>query len=356
MCSLQDDIDIEKKSKPQLKTCVKCKVERAQYLVRHAQYCKQCFLHTLVGKFRVMISKSKFVVGRKECKPNVLLAFSGGASSRALVHMMNEFHVGDPAVKKKTILDNVKICHIDESIICGPEEGTLKQAENIISQYPFQFIGASLEDVFSSEYTDSDFEQVLRTEIVTREEGSKSHDQLKAVIESSTLTNKEKANALLNNIVKATAKEDMISYLKNKLLIQIAKRENCSIILLGDSSTRIAVKCIAYTSKGRGFSLPYDVAAEIEVEKGVGYLRPLRDCLTKELGIYNYLHKLETVFVPTITTGAPIKASIDRLTEEFITSLDRDFPSTVSTVVRTASKLTTSKSSEQNERCTVCLR
>ncbi|ORX97935.1 hypothetical protein K493DRAFT_406773 [Basidiobolus meristosporus CBS 931.73] len=358
MCSLQDDIDIEKKSKPQLKTCVKCKVANAEYLIRHAQYCKQCFTHTFVGKFRIIVSKSKFVVGRKECKPNVLLAFSGGPSSRALIHMMKDFHIGDnPEIKKKTILGNVKICHVDESVVCGPEEGTLKQVQDITSQYTFPFVGASLEDVFSSEYTESgDFEQVLRTATLSRDASAKNHDQLKAVLEDSSLTNREKIHALLSGVTKTTAKEDLIAYLKNRLLLRIAQRENCSIILLGDSATRIAIKCIAYTSKGRGFSLPYDVATEIEAENGIGYLRPLRDCLTKEIGIYNHLNKLETVFVPTLTTGAPIKASIDRLTEDFITGLDRDFPSTVSTVVRTASKLVPTESSEKNERCAICLR
>lgn len=40
---------------------------------------------------------------------------------------------------------------------------------------------------------------------------------------------------------------------------------------------------------------------------------------------------------------------------EFITGLDRDFPSTVSTVSRTASKLTVHSEMDVNNKCAICL-
>jgi hypothetical protein len=45
-------------------------------------------------------------------------------------------------------------------------------------------------------------------------------------------------------------------------------------------------------------------------------LRPLRDWLSKEVGLYLHFHGLTTVLVPTLTTRvAAATASIDHLTE-----------------------------------------
>ncbi|KAJ1336849.1 hypothetical protein BSLG_006952 [Batrachochytrium salamandrivorans] len=107
-----------------------------------------------------------------------------------------------------------------------------------------------------------------------------------------------------------------------------------------DSSTAIAIRVIANTSKGRGLSLPADIG-DSDWHRDVHLLRPMRDILSKEIGIFNHLCKLETVAHTSFATLLPTKTSIDRLSQDFIVGLEQDFPATVSTIARTAFKINT---------------
>lgn len=146
---------------------------------------------------------------------------------------------------------------------------------------------------------------------------------------------------------------------------------------MADSSTRQSIKMISMTSKGRGYSIPLDVGVENDITFApIAILRPMKDMLSKEVGLYNRFIGLEKyVVAPTsFSTKMPAKHSIERLTEglfvilvqcvttvilmqilDFIVSLEPDFPSTVSTISRTASKLTPSNDIDLSRRCAVCL-
>jgi len=157
------------------------------------------------------------------------------------------------------------------------------------------------------------------------------------------------------DLASLSAQEDLINSLKHALLVNVARKTKSSILLLGDSSTRVAIKTISLTSKGRGFSLPFEISAEASCYAGLSIIRPMRDCLAKEIGLYNFFKELHHPAIPFLSTGSPPKASITRLSEEFIIGLDRDFPSTVSTVVRTANKLNPSTNIQPGIWCPLCL-
>ena len=44
-------------------------------------------------------------------------------------------------------------------------------------------------------------------------------------------------------------------------------------------------------------------------------MRPMKDMLSKEIGLYNQFLHLDSIFIPSLTTMLPPKASIERLTE-----------------------------------------
>ncbi|KAG0046082.1 hypothetical protein BGZ83_008731, partial [Gryganskiella cystojenkinii] len=73
-------------------------------------------------------------------------------------------------------------------------------------------------------------------------------------------------------------------------------------------------------------------------------IRPLKDCLNKELELCYKLKDLETAesrsadLAWTMRSKAEVK-SFARLTEEFIKGLDKEFLLTAATVCRTAAKL-----------------
>lgn len=87
---------------------------------------------------------------------------------------------------------------------------------------------------------------------------------------------------------------------------------------MADSSTRQAIKMISMTSKGRGYSIPLDIGVENDTSfPDLAILRPMKDILSKEIGLYNRFCNLEKyVLAPTNwATKAPPKNSIERLTE-----------------------------------------
>ncbi|RKO93034.1 hypothetical protein BDK51DRAFT_24743 [Blyttiomyces helicus] len=177
------------------------------------------------------------------------------------------------------------------------------------------------------------------------------------MIKSSTgLTNAEKLRRCFDGLGTLTSKEDVLRHFTHRVLLEAARKEGCAALMFASNSTRLAVQAISQISKGRGFALPIEVADNSAWYKDVIVLRPFRDVLGKELAILSVHDGLQTVVVPTLTTATPIKSSIDRLTEDFVIGLQRDFPSTVSTISRTAFKITTQYAEEGVGGCPICAR
>ncbi|KAG0366808.1 hypothetical protein BC939DRAFT_462162 [Gamsiella multidivaricata] len=376
--------------------CCKCKTAKSTIVVRYAEYCDPCFLIALDSKFRTALRNARPY--RVITPENVMLAFSGGSSSRSLVHFFDVFHSLPPEVisnkQQPKIYNDIHVCHIDESSLFEPTTGedsesqsTMEQAQSIATKYNYKFHGVRIEDIYDPEWTDSRcFEAVV--EIMT----SSSKDQLatsgqapellsrilplsptitsnSTVTEASTTTSgrsklsraekTEKLKALLSACTTLTAKETILQHFRSSLLIQLAKRAKCTILALGDSATRVAIQIIGLTAIGRGYSLPHETSLVSNWVQGCKVIRPLKDCLVNELDTFCRLNELGLIEKHaasldwTVKTKGEVK-SISRLTEEFITGLDKDFPSTAATVCRTAAKLTPPDVTYEN-KCPLCL-
>ncbi|KAJ1916000.1 Cytoplasmic tRNA 2-thiolation protein 2 [Mycoemilia scoparia] len=240
--------------------------------------------------------------------------------------------------------DNVEVFHIDESSLF--KDAQEAKARDLISKYGFKTITAKLEDVFQE--TNSDFFTNVSIDDSAIEHKNKYPTSESPEKRSNALTH------LFDQIKTYTAKEDMLDSIKAYLIVHAAQQNDCSVIAVGDSATRIAVKTIGYTSQGRGFSLPLDVGVSNRWFEGINIIRPMKDMLGKEVGYFNHCMGIDTAIVPTFTTRAPQKASIDRLTESLIVGLDRDFPSTISTIGRTAGKLEVTRKAIESPQCPLC--
>lgn len=320
MCDVEDKAEMKPRTRPQPldpKNCVKCKEAVASVLIRNNKYCKNCFRYAVEGKFRSILNRAN-ATNDKNMR-NILIGFSGGASSRALLNLLHRY------TSAHNKYGNLKVCYIDETSVTKNKQSYKEEIIKIVEEYPYEFITCKIEDAFS--------------------EG----------LEPGSPESLEKLDSALNSLANLSAKEDLIENLRHSLLVHLARKTKSSILLLGESSTRIAIKTISLTSKGRGFSLPFEVAAEATCYEGLAIIRPLRDCLAKEIGIYNQYLGLRHPTIPSLSTKLPPKASITRLSEEFIIGLDSGFPSTVSTVVRTANKLTPSSLIHSDIWCPLCL-
>lgn len=145
-----------------------------------------------------------------------------------------------------------------------------------------------------------------------------------------------------------TARLEIIRIGRERAFVEIAKRLNCEAIITGESSTVLATRLIEFTCTGRGFSLPFEAPGCFSSTERNGLVRiqPMADTGRKEISLLcHYLNLENTSLVPSRQPDFDLPPSIQSVTEEFITQLEADFPATVSTVTRTAEKITTAASS-----------
>src|SRR4051812_17162591 len=172
------------------------------------------------------------------------------------------------------------------------------------------------------------------------------------------VTNQQKLDRLLLSLPSASSRSDITSILRTRLLVEVAKENGCESILWGDTTTRLAEKTLAETAKGRGFSLPWQVADGVS-PFGVRFNYPVRDLLKKELITYATLVSpplTDLVISPSL--AVPIVASsksttIDDLMTQYFESVEENYPSIVANVVRTSSKLKP-LTGEETTSCGLC--
>ncbi|ORZ22640.1 hypothetical protein BCR42DRAFT_319838 [Absidia repens] len=266
----------------------------------------------------------------------------------------------NPNEKKKiAMVPSAVVCHIDESALFEEQKGSSAKLKAMVeNKYPqLSFIGQPMEDIFDSDFISGSH---LDKSLKNMPGASRDYEHIVQLAQESNndnTTNADRLKKLFSNINKNTAKEDLYWNIKFAMLLAIAKQERCDYIFMADSSTRQAIKMISKISNGRGYSIPMDVGLEVDsCFKDVVILRPMKDMLAKEMGMYNRLHGVDHDVTAPFNWGTymPPKSSIERLTEDFIVGLDRDFPSTVSTISRTASKLTPHSNIDYSKTCAIC--
>jgi len=168
----------------------------------------------------------------------------------------------------------------------------------------------------------------------------------------------ERLQELIAVMPSATSKADIISTLLTRLLVDVAKHNDCEAILFGDSTTRLAEKTLTETAKGRGFSLPWQVSDGMS-PYNIGFNYPLRDLLKKELFTFSSLTTPPlTDLILRQEPSSHISASsklttIDDLMAQYFESVEENYPSIVANVVRTSSKLQ-ALTEEQTQSCGLC--
>ena len=349
MCSAQQQEDLENmpsllESKPAKakgeirgrRTCMKCSSSEAVVVVRMDDpLCKTCFLAYFTHKFRATIGKARAIrAGEK-----VLLAFSGGPSSSAMLHLVCE---GLSFRVPKKLRFEPGIAFIDEGeILKSSKEERLQyagQIREIASKTGFPFHQLNLEDVLGLEKS-TQGDAIGRKKSGKLETGKDDAGKLKSLFDAT---------------VSMTAKEDLLRILRHQLLLATARKEGYSKVMFAECATRISIRLLSDISQGRGGDLPYDTGFCDNRHGDVIFIRPMREFMSKEIALYNFFNNVETVQIMTLGTMTHSHASIDRLTEEFVSGLQADFPFTVSTIFRTGDKLSVKESDDDVAPCALC--
>lgn len=353
MCQVEEDYR-EPPLLPDLpsvcKKCVKCRDASAAVMVRAGEpYCRACFSDYFVHKFRAMLGKNRVIFPGEK----VLVAVSGGPASSAMLRQVQE-GLSQNAHKKLRFCPG--IVYIDEGGAVGQgldqRLTVASQLQEVFTATGFPFYMVPLEQVLDLPPSvlipaaasppaggyKAAVDQFLQSGGGGQRVALQQQDEaLPAVPEAHTLS----LQKLLDSAATLTAREELLSSLRQHLLVHTARCEGYSKLMLGDSCSRSAVKLLGAICLGRGAQLAQDTGFSDSRFGDVVSVKPMRDYSAKEIIFYNHMFRVPTVFSPSLSTRTSDKSSIQRLTENFVTKLQKDFPSTVSTIYRTSEKLQT---------------
>ncbi|XP_011404570.2 PREDICTED: cytoplasmic tRNA 2-thiolation protein 2-A-like isoform X2 [Amphimedon queenslandica] len=352
MCSVnEDEVQEVISSPPPLnldQVCMKCNSEKAVTIARTKDpFCRACFDQYFTHRFRSTFGKSRLIRQGEE----VLLAFSGGQSSRVLLHLVQE-GLSEHAVKRLRFTPI--IIYIDEGVVYGyaseRQKSLLKEVSGIIAQTQFPGYFTKLEEVFTGARVWPISDAVLSA-------GSEQRSKLAAPDPTSSISQGEmpgevKLKQLFDSLKSSTAKEDMLQSLRRQLLVDIAaKYFNTGKILVGDNATRLSVRLLGNIAQGRGGTIPLDTGF-CDNRSDVMVLRPLREFPDSEIASYLTLHQLQSVDASSDhSLPGSSGHSIEGLTASFVHSLQSNFSSTVSTIFRTSDKLQLSEDLVHSGQC-----
>ncbi|XP_071401442.1 cytoplasmic tRNA 2-thiolation protein 2 [Centroberyx affinis] len=372
MCQVDEDyhVQLDRPEVPSVsKKCVKCKEATAALVIRAGDaFCSGCFKEYFIHKFRAMLGKNRIIFPGEK----VLLAVSGGPSSCSMLSQVQE-GLSQSAHKKLRFIPG--IVYIDEGGAVGQSmeerQRTVADLQSVFKATGFPFHITSLEQVLhlpssvleaasSSPDRPADTYKAAVDRFIQTGPGHRVSPEEQPDLSGLSIqeSHTQSLQRLFGSVKTLTAREDLLQTLRQHLLVHTARTEGYSKLMLGDNCTRLAVKLLASISLGRGAQLAVDTGFSDPRYGDIITVRPMRDYSAKEISFYNHMYNVPSVFVPSLDTKTTDKASIQRLTESFVTKLQADFPSTVSTIYRTSEKLQTAcppQSSCAADRCEKCL-
>uniref|UniRef100_A0A8D9EQD0 Cytoplasmic tRNA 2-thiolation protein 2 n=1 Tax=Cacopsylla melanoneura TaxID=428564 RepID=A0A8D9EQD0_9HEMI len=316
------------------KLCPRCNTNVGEVVLRSKDiYCKPCLLHYLNHKFRAALGKSKLM--RPQDK--ALIAFSGSHSSMSLLHLMHE---GMQLSSHKRILFSVCVVYIDDGSVAKLSISERRKLNSAVEasmskfEHYFMCIEQSLEaHQHATLYSSA---EELPLDKYTEEDGGE-------------------LNKLFETVTTLSSRQYLLQTLRQNLLTQAAKKLNCTKIFTAETQTDLATKIIANIALGKGAHVPLDVGFSDDRTGDLITLRPLRDFSSKEVIYYNLFNDLAAIHVPSLATLAEPLGSLQKAAESFVSDLQTNFPSTVSTVFRTADKLSLDFSSlDPAKNCALC--
>ena len=313
-------------------TCCKCK-EKGNYNFKNGIIlCASCFKAGIVEqRFKASLRKYVNIKGKNKNQFYVLL--SGGCSSTCQAKVVSESLKPGPTGRK--MFYDAKQIHVDESIFYYDLEdldGKAREQKN-------------LEKV-------KDFAQDIGLEL--------------HVIDLVDFFNKE--NVVLKDLISSlkdagSCREDFIRNFRRIAIHNFCKENSVTKLLQGDNGDSLAVSAFTSLIKGKGYEM-YNEGSYLTTfmdDENILLCRPQKDITQKDMYYYNKITKIENHVIDrtNLCLGVKGKSSVlpgrgnfDALIGNFLQNLQRDFNSTIPTVLATTEKLV--KPVSLPEKCRVC--
>ncbi|CAH8344844.1 unnamed protein product [Eruca vesicaria subsp. sativa] len=292
--------------------CVKCKCNEPMIFgdggSDDGRFCSECFRSNIYGKFRLAVTSHAMITP----SDNVLVAFSGGSSSRVLLQFVHELQVKalknyEASRDRSLPVFGVGVAFVDES-----------------AAYPAlsSEMGGAIAWVRSTVLSMSPPEKDLRVV------------PIESVFGSDSVEARDRLVKLMDSVSDETGKEDLLLHLKMLALQKVASENGYNRLVVGSCTSRLASHVLTATVKGRGYSLSADIQ-HVDARWKVPIVLPLRDCVWQEITRLRHLDGLKTVELARRS-----QSGINELVSSFVALLQDENPSRECTIVRTAAKLT----------------
>lgn len=321
--------------------CKKCGASPYVVLDKVHIHCRDCFLESCNKKIRSTIGKSKLLRNNDP----ILIAYSGGPSSVALLSLIKnsiEYNVRREQKFRPSIL------HIDVSSALGLRSETdrsnrkknllslLRRTHELYPEWPLYWTTLEMTELLSKGFSP------LYVQYNPQED-------LNSSIYDLYLNNIDASQAL-EQAIKSQDLTDRLQYIQtctNELINQVAQDINSAsnepsssfkFVFKASSATQLANNLLVDVILGEGASIRSAVSI-CDFKPVVPIVRPMRDFSKKEIAFYLKAKNLDFHVHPNLCTFADRKASIQNLTEAFLSKLYVDYPATYSTLLRTGNKM-----------------
>lgn len=266
------------------------------------------------------------------------LPLSGGVSSLSLLHVL-DVQLNEQIAKQNWRVYDLLVVHID--LLKVEEDVSKEWYEGVARRFSLH------------EYLD-----VLKIHEAFRVDETLEGDLLHLGLKRpSGADDEEFYHSILSSTTSVTTRSDLTELLLKRILVSIAKQQNCDRILWGHSDSRLAAHALSEVAKGRGAAVP-DVLTDGGSSDGLASHHPIRDLFLSELELYASILSPPLETLPSSTVDEPVisirNTSIDSLLNKYITSQGEKYPSIMANVVRTASKLQVPAKNDHTAICPVC--
>ncbi|KAI5287878.1 cytoplasmic tRNA 2-thiolation protein 2 [Ascosphaera aggregata] len=327
--------------------CMDCKSVPPTLTLRKRELCENCALRFISGKVLRRMERYKLRNAPKTHRRRLLLPLSFGVGSLTLLHILDghlrKYAVGGAKVTPfDLIVLSVEPGSIDGCGGDGSEQE--RRMEAVRKAYPWinEYRCVKLEDMFD---TDKDISSVLQSHGWIE----KDDDKIKS--------NRHRLDAFRLRLSTPTTRRDIDHVLLTRLITSFAQREQCEGIFWGHCDTTLAARALANVSKGRGFSLTYEINDGICPGTGLYYNFPLRDLFRSEVDIYASIALKEIDEVIIKNEGRREMSnrhmSIEELLEHYVDSQAEKYPGVMANIVRTIAKLEVGNGPTER-RCRLC--
>lgn len=319
--------------------CRRCGSEAFIVLDRIHVECRSCFLESCNKKLRSTIGKSKLLTNNDP----VLIAYSGNASSTALLDLIKnsiEFNFRREQKFRPSIL------HVDMQSICDPDQEASQRLSKLDtflsatkSNYPkWPIYWTTIEMIAQENNCDTNSPICLKYEDHLSEtpsvgdllDSQAALNCLRTALLNLDLTDKQ------HYLRKSTI--DLIARAASSINKSINYSDQFSCIFTASSATQLANNLLVDVILGEG-STCHSTVSICDSRWATPIVRPMKEFSKKEIAFY--LRARQLAHAPQInpTTLSESRASIQKLTESFLSKLSADYPSTYSTLLRTGNKL-----------------